>query len=458
MRLWPLSRALYPKQLLSLIDEHSLLQNTVLRCLSHSGLSAPILVCNQAHRFLVAEQLRAIETQPAAIILEPEGRNTAPAIALGALAAMAQDEDAIVVVLPSDHVLSRTDVFYHCLQQAIQHATGGALVTFGVTPVRAETGFGYIQAGAAVAGADAGYHVSNFVEKPDAATAAAYLASGHYFWNSGMFVFKAGTFLAELHHQRPDMAVCVTQAYQGASRDMNFVRVDEALFESCASESIDYAVMEGAESAVVIPLDAGWSDIGSWRELWRSSLQDSRNNALVGDVLVKDVAGSYVRAEHRLVSVIGLNDVVVVETPDAVLVASSAESEQVKQIVEELNVRDREEPVTHRRVYRPWGYFESVDRGENFKVKRINVSPGASLSLQLHRHRVEHWVVVRGVATVTRDETVFELQENESTFIPVGVKHRLQNLSGQVLEVIEVQSGNYLEEDDIVRFDDEYGR
>ncbi len=459
--LWPLSRELYPKQLLSLADEHSLLQNTVQRCASFSASAAPILICNEAHRFLVAEQLREIEVTPAAIILEPEGRNTGPAVGLGALQAMEQDKDALLLVLPSDHLLQDLGAFHIALEQAMELAVQDALVTFGVPPTHAETGYGYIEVGAVTAHrstTDTARRVSNFVEKPDAATAEHYLATGNYLWNSGIFVFKARVYLEELRQQRQDMSRLVTEAYQSASVDMDFIRMDAATFKKCPSESIDYAVMEGTDSALVLPLEANWSDLGSWNALWRSAIKNEQNNSLVGDVLVTDVTDSYVRAEDRLVAIIGMSHVVVVETADAVLVAPRQKSQQVRQIVKQLKDRHREEHINHRKVYRPWGFYETLDAGKNFQVKRINVTPGASLSLQIHQQRAEHWVVVRGVATVTRDEDIFELHENESSFVPVGIKHRLQNLTAEALEIIEVQSGDYLGEDDIIRFDDEYGR
>ncbi len=475
--LWPLSRELYPKQLLSLTDDRSLLQNTLERCTSFPQATAPILICNEAHRFLVAEQLREIEVTPTAIILEPEGRNTAPAVALGALHAIAQDSDALLLVLPADHLLQDLDTFHMALEDAMLLAAQGLLVTFGVSPTHAETGYGYIEVGAATttttrhrarhrakhrARHRGSTHiprlVAQFVEKPDAATAEAYLATGKYLWNSGIFVFKAAVYREELDKHRPCMATLVTQAYQSASMDLDFIRVDQDTFKKCPSESMDYAVMESTDSAVVLPLESRWSDLGSWNALWRAAHKNEQNNSLVGDVLVSEVTDSYVRAEARLVAIIGMQHVVVVETADAVLVAPREKAQEVRQIVKQLKARQREEHIKHRRVYRPWGFYEVLDLGKNFQVKRINVTPGASLSLQIHQQRAEHWVVVRGVALVTTGEDTFELHENESSFVPVGVKHRLQNLTPDVLEIIEIQSGDYLGEDDIIRFDDEYGR
>ena len=459
--LWPLSRELYPKQLLSLTDDRSLLQNTLERCTLFAKATAPILICNEAHRFLVAEQLREIEVVPAAIILEPEGRNTAPAVGLGALHAIAQDRDALLLVLPADHLLQDLDTFHRALEEAMQLATQDLLVTFGVSPTHAETGYGYIEVGAATkhrGSTPIPRRVAQFVEKPDAATAEAYLATGKYLWNSGMFVFKAGVYMEELNKHRQGMATLVTEAYQSASMDLDFIRIDPATFKKCPSESLDYAVMESTDSAVVLPLESTWSDLGSWNALWRSANKNEQNNSLVGDVLVSEVTDSYVRAEARLVAIIGMRHVVVVETADAVLVAHREKAHEVRQVVKQLKDRQREEHIKHRRVYRPWGFYEVLDLGKNFQVKRINVTPGASLSLQIHQRRAEHWVVVRGVATVTSGEDIFELHENESSFVPVGIKHRLQNLTPDVLEIIEVQSGDYLGEDDIIRFDDEYGR
>jgi mannose-1-phosphate guanylyltransferase/mannose-6-phosphate isomerase len=454
-RLWPLSREHFPKQLLSLVDEHSLLQNTAKRVQNYAGVAPPILVCNENHRFLVAEQLREVSITADTIILEPDGRNTAPAVALAALQAEQTDAGAIIVVLSSDHVIPDQAAFESALGLAIELAHKDKLVTFGIKPTSPETGFGYIKAGKNIKG---GHHVDEFVEKPDSATAERYLASGNYYWNSGMFVFKASRYLEELKRQRPDIEAAVRQAFDAMKTDADFSRPDAKIFGRCPAESIDYAVMEGAESAAIVPLDAGWSDIGSWDVLWQISDKDSDQNALVGDVLVDDVQGSYVRAEHRLVSVIGLDDIVVVETADAVMIASKSQSQNVKNIVSSLKSCEREERITHRKVHRPWGYYESVDAAERFQVKRICVKPGARLSLQKHHHRAEHWIVVTGTAQVTRDKEVFQLSENESTYIPLGAVHRLENPGKIPLEIIEVQSGHYLGEDDIVRFEDSYGR
>ena len=454
-RLWPLSREHFPKQLLSLVDDKSLLQNTVQRILNVSGMKPPILVCNENHRFLIAEQLRDVSVTAETIILEPVGRNTAPALALAALQALEIDARAILVVLPSDHVIPDQQAFEQALTTAIELAREDQLVTFGVKPTGPETGYGYIKVGAA---RKKGMQVDEFIEKPDLATAEQYLASGDYYWNSGMFVFKAVRFLAELKRQRPDIEQSVRRAFSGKTTDADFTRPDENAFTGCPADSIDYAVMEGTQSAAMVPLDARWSDIGSWDVLWQISDKDSDQNTLLGDVITDEVSESYIRAEHRLVTVVGLENIVVIETADAVLIASKSHSQNVKNIVASLQSCDREERVTHRKVHRPWGYYECLDSGDRFQVKRICVKPGAKLSLQKHQHRAEHWTVVSGTARVTRDETVFDLLENESTFIPLGAIHRLENSGKDPLEIIEVQSGDYLGEDDIIRFEDSYGR
>jgi len=454
-RLWPLSRELYPKQLLALVDDYSLLQNTVTRCAGHPDVTAPMLVCNEEHRFLVAEQLREIEVEASRIILEPEGRNTAPAVALAAHEAIKTDDDAILVVLPSDHVIQKTALFLEALTTAIGLAKDDALVTFGVVPDKPETGYGYIKKGVATGAA---FKVDKFVEKPDVATASEFLQSGLYCWNSGMFVFKASAYLKELTAQTPRIAEAMAKATANAIADLDFTRVNAAAFKSSPSDSIDYAVMEHTNDSLVVPLDAGWSDIGSWDALWQISEKDKHNNTLVGDAVVHGVEGSLVWSESRLVSVVGLKDVIVVETADAVMVASQDQAQDVKSIVNQLKSSGRIERTFHQKVYRPWGYYEGLDAGPAFQVKRLGVNPGASLSLQLHHHRAEHWVVVNGIATVTVGEEVFNLNPNESCYIPLETRHRLQNLTEEPLEIIEVQSGSYLGEDDIVRFEDNYGR
>lgn len=454
-RLWPLSREHYPKQLLALTGQHTLLQATAKRLSGISNCAAPIVVCNEEHRFLVAEQLRQIECTPHAILLEPIGRNTAPALTLAALSA--EDPESVLLVMPADHVIQDTAAFHAAVQSGNRAALTGKLVTFGVVPTRAETGYGYIQKGEKTEEQEI-FSVARFVEKPDAATAQSYLQSGEYLWNSGLFMMTAGRWLGELRHFRPDIASSVEIAWDKTSRDMDFIRIAKADFASCPSDSIDYAVMEKASQVVVIPLNARWSDIGSWPALRDAIEQDEHGNSIRGDVMALDTQNSLVIAKDRFVAALGLRDIIIVETADAVLVAHRDSAQRVKDIVAGLRQQNRTEHVTHRRVYRPWGHYESVDVGERFQVKRITVKPGAALSLQMHHHRAEHWIVVKGTASVTRGNDVYVVTENESTFIPLGVKHRLENPGSIPLEIIEVQSGAYLGEDDIVRFEDRYQR
>ncbi|ROR29659.1 mannose-1-phosphate guanylyltransferase/mannose-6-phosphate isomerase [Inmirania thermothiophila] len=453
-RLWPLSRELHPKQFLPLVGERSMLQETALR-LGETG-AAPLVVCNEAHRFMVAEQLREVAVRPRAVVLEPAGRNTAPAVALAALAAQEGGADPLLLVLPSDHLVRDAAALRAAVEAGAAHAAAGALVTFGIVPDAAETGYGYIRAGAPLDGG--AFRVARFVEKPDRATAERFLAEGGYYWNSGMFLFRAGRYLEELARHAPAILEACRGAWAGRAEDADFVRPDRGAFEACPSDSVDYAVMERTEAAVVQPLDAGWSDVGSWSALWQAREQDEAGNVVLGDVLAEDVRGSYLHATSRIVAAVGLEGHVVVETADAVLVAPRERVQDVKALVARLKAEGREEALLHRRVYRPWGSYETVDRAERFQVKRITVNPGASLSLQMHHHRAEHWVVVRGTARVTRGEESFLLTENQSTYIPVGVRHRLENPGKIPLELIEVQSGPYLGEDDIVRFEDRYGR
>ena len=449
-----MSRELYPKQLLTLVDERSLLQNTAMR-LKNLAAAHPLIVCNEQHRFLVAEQLREVNAPYAHIILEPVARNTAPAIALAAFRAQQQDPDSLLLVLPSDHVVADVAMFEQAARQAFELAAQGRLVTFGIVPDSPQTGYGYIRKGASQS---TGFDVSAFVEKPDLETASRYLESGDYFWNSGMFAFRASDYLEELCRHRPEIHDAVKKAAMAAEVDMDFIRVSADEFMRCPAESVDYAVMENTDRAAMVPLDAGWSDIGSWAALLDALPRDQSGNHLHGDVVVRDVKDSYVRSEHRLVSVIGLDNVIVVETADAVLVGDRDKMQQVKDVVQHLSACKRDEHVTHRKVFRPWGHYESINDGERFQVKHIEVKPGASLSLQMHHHRAEHWVVVSGTARITRDEEVFDLGVNESTYIPLGARHRLENRGTTPLRIIEIQSGAYLGEDDIVRFEDNYGR
>jgi mannose-1-phosphate guanylyltransferase/mannose-6-phosphate isomerase len=453
-RLWPASREAHPKQFLPLAGTQSLLQQTWLRVAGLPDTAPPLVVGNEEHRFLIAEQLREVGAAAGPIVLEPLGRNTAPAIAAAALVAQADGSDPLLLVLPSDHLIGDEAAFRAAIAQARAAAEDGSLVTFGIVPDAPETGFGYIQAGPG----EGVRAVARFVEKPDAATARAYVDSGQYFWNSGMFLFRASRVLEELEAQRPAMLGHVRAAVAAARTDADFLRLDRAAFAAAPSESIDYAVMEHTTRAAVVPMAAQWSDVGSWSALWQVSERDADGNALRGDVLALDTRNTLAHAPRRLVALLGVDDLVVVDTEDALLVARRDGVQQVKEIVARLKADGRAQVQTNTRVFRPWGSYETVDAGERFQVKRIVVKPGAALSLQMHHHRAEHWVVVRGTARVTCDERVFELAENQSTFIPLGSKHRLENPGTQPLELIEVQSGGYLGEDDIVRFEDVYGR
>lgn len=456
-RLWPLSRELYPKQLLPLVGDRTMLQETLLR-LEGVDIAAPIVVCNEAHRFLVAEQLRQIGCQPRAILLEPEGRNTAPAIALAALHA---DPEALLLVLPADHVIRDREAFAQAIRVAIPAAEAGRLVTFGIVPTAPETGYGYIRK-ALAAGGQSGvpgtFPIAQFVEKPTLERAQQFLAEGSYLWNSGMFLFKAASYLRELERFAPDIAAAAAAALAAGKPDLDFIRVDKAAFATCRSDSIDYAVMEKTGDALVVPLDAGWSDVGSWSALHEALPPDANGNVSRGDVIVEDSTGCYFYAESRLVSAVGLRDHIVIETKDAVLVAPRERAQDVKKLVTQLKNSGRSEHSLHREVYRPWGSYDSIDNGHRFQVKRLTIKPGAQLSLQLHHHRAEHWIVVSGTARITCGEKQFLLEENQSTYIPIGVRHRIENPGKISLHIIEVQSGSYLGEDDIVRFDDRYGR
>ena len=453
-RLWPLSREAYPKQFLALAGDRTMLQDTWLRVAPLAPM-APIVVANEEHRFLAGEQLRQVGVEGAAIMLEPVGRNTAPAIAAAAMQAIAATGgDPLLLVLPSDHVVREPGAFQAAVRAAVPAAEGGALVTFGIRPESPETGFGYIQAGPG----EGTREVLRFVEKPDAATAQAYLDDGGYYWNSGMFLFRASRYLEELGRFRPDMLEAVGRSFHLAVRDGDFVRLDRDAFAASPSDSIDYAVMEKTGHAMVLPVDIGWSDVGSWSALWAVSEQDAHGNARNGgDVVAVDSRGSYVWS-RRMVALVGVEDLVVVDTDDALLVASKDRVQQVKDVVAQLKAGDRSHAVLHREVHRPWGSYDSIDRDEGFQVKRIKVKPGGRLSLQSHECRAEHWIVVRGTARVTRGNDVFDLHANQSTYIPLGAKHRLENPGTGVLELIEVQSGDYLGEDDIVRYEDVYGR
>ena len=464
-RLWPLSRAGFPKQFLVLSGTSSLFQQAVERI--QSAVTADIqvtptlVVTNEEHRFLALDQLREMKGVDAALLLEPAARNTAPALTLAALQARAGDDDPILVVTPADQTVVDAAAYTVALQTAVRAAVDGAIVILGVTPDRPETGYGYIQTGAKQAGHGT-YAVQSFAEKPDAATAQRYLAQGGYYWNAGMFVLRASTWLQALERFRPDIAAATQQAWAGRSSDVPFVRPAKAGFAAVPSESIDYAVMEKCAGSDIplrmVPLAAGWNDLGAWESVWQVGQQDEEGNVLQGDVLAFDTRNSLVHASSRLVGTVGINNLVIVETPDAVLVADRSQSQNVKKIVSALDRKKREEQTLHRKVHRPWGWYDSVDEGERFKVKRIQVKPGASLSLQKHHHRAEHWIVVTGTAEVTCGDKKILLGENQSTYIPLGEVHRLANPGKVPLEIIEVQSGSYLGEDDIVRFEDTYGR
>lgn len=474
-RLWPLSRELYPKQLLSLVNDRTMLQDTVRRLEGIDDLGQPVVVCNESHRFLVAEQLRELGSAPAGILLEPVGRNTAPAVAVAALHAASMADDPLVLVLPADHVIRDPAALCKAVEEGRESAEAGRLITFGVVPTAPETGYGYIKAGTrleaqgtrrghgglslAVEESFLGiFEVDSFVEKPDLETAQRYVASGDYFWNSGMFLLRASAYLSELERLAPDILAACRAAYDKAGTDHDFIRLDYDAFAACPGNSIDYAVMEKTSAAAVIPLDAGWSDVGSWSALWEVGDRRGDGNVVIGDVVSEGTRNCYLYAGSRLLAAVGVEDHVIVETADAVLVSHKDRVQDVKEVVARLKKGGREEALAHRKVFRPWGAYECLDSAERYQVKHITVKPGATLSLQMHHHRAEHWIVVRGTARITRGDDVFILSENQSTYIPLGVGHRLENPGKIALELIEVQSGSYLGEDDIVRFEDSYGR
>jgi len=456
-RLWPLSREHYPKPLLSLVSEKTLLQETANRLDGIEGLGDAVYVCNEEHRFLVAEQVAELGKKPATIILEPEGRNTAPALTLAALYLVQQDPDAMMVVMPADHVMTEPQQFVAAVKQGGVNAEQGALVTFGIVPESPETGYGYIKRDAEISGTSA-FAVARFVEKPDLKTAEQYIDDGSYYWNSGIFLMRADRWLDEIDQYRPAILLACRKSVMQGKQDTDFFRVSKADFLASPSDSIDYAVMENTDRAVVVPISAGWSDIGAWSALWSLCTQDADGNVMQGDVIAEDTRNSFLVAQHRCLATVGIDNVIVVETADAVLVACKDKAQDVKAIVTRLKESGREEHKVHRQVYRPWGSYEGIDAGPRFQVKRLSVKPGAQLSLQMHHHRAEHWVVVKGTAQVTCGDQVFMLHENESTYIPMGEKHRLENPGNIPLEVIEIQSGGYLGEDDIVRFEDVYNR
>lgn len=465
-RLWPLSREQYPKQLLQLIDSRSLLQSTLLRLTKSSDFSSkpPILIGNAEYRFILAEQLRALDISDATVVLEPVGRNTAPALTLGALAAVADGDDPVMIVMPSDHVVVDGAAFNHAVCTGLPFAHAGQIVTLGVECTAPETGYGYILRGTPLSDGKS-FSVVEFIEKPDALTAEKYFESGQFYWNSGIFLIRASVWLSKIREFQPSIASACEVAFSSRQIDLDFLRPNQKSFETCPSDSIDYAVIEhlatrhnNTGEVVVVPLNAGWSDVGAWGAVWDVNEKTNEGNVFRGDVVAKGMINSLVMSQSRLVACIGLEDAVVIETADAVLVASRHHIQQVKDVVSLLNARGRREAVSSRKVHRPWGWYDSIDSGERFQVKRIVVNPGASLSLQMHHHRAEHWIVVQGTARVTRGTDIYLVTENQSTYIPLGEKHRLDNPGKIPLEMIEVQSGGYLGEDDIVRFDDIYGR
>jgi mannose-1-phosphate guanylyltransferase/mannose-6-phosphate isomerase len=455
-RLWPLSRKEYPKQYLPLAGDNTMLQETILRLSGLENLAGPIIICNADHRFLVAEQCQQIGVTNPTILLEPIRRNTAPAIAAAALQSISDSDDAVLLVLSADHVIQDVDEFHQVINIASKQAQEGKLVTFGIVPTSANTGYGYIKS--SKDSADGAYKVEEFVEKPDLETAQTYLEQSNYLWNSGMFMFKAATLINELTTHSPEIVKSVTEAVNNAREDLDFIRLDKQAFESSSSDSIDYALMEKSNNLVVVPLDAQWNDIGSWSALHDIGTKDADGNVIKGDVIAKDTTNTYINANHHMVLTIGVDNLIIVDTPDVTFIAAHDKAQEVKSIVESLRVNGRDEGAMHRKVYRPWGWYDSIERGEHFQVKRLHINPGARLSLQMHHKRAEHWVVVSGTATAINGEDVLTLTEGDSTYIPIGVTHGLENNTNEQLDIIEVQSGVYLGEDDIIRLDDIYGR
>ena len=453
-RLWPLSRKLYPKQFLALINGTSLFQDTITRLPEEA--SDPVIICNEEHRFIVAEQLRQINSKSKGIILEPIGKNTAPAIAIAAMNLLNEKEDPILLVLSADHLIKDMQKFQDSIQIAYRIAKEGKMVTLGIKPHKPETGYGYIEADNSKK--NKYYNIVSFTEKPNLADAEKYLTSGNHYWNSGIFIFKASSYLEELEKYEPEIHYSCKQSLNKATKDLDFIRLDKEEFQKCNNKSIDYAVMEKTKKGIVVPFNGTWSDIGSWEALWDSKAKDINNNVSEGDVIISKVKNSYIHSTNRLVAVNDVSDLVIIDTQDALLVSSKKSSQEIKYIVQKLNNDDRNESNNHRKVYRPWGYYDSIDLGKNFQVKRILVNPGAKLSLQKHEKRAEHWVIVKGIALITCGDKVFQLKENESTYIPKGEIHRLENHETVPLEIIEIQTGSYLGEDDIIRLDDDYRR
>jgi len=455
-RLWPLSRKQYPKQYLPLVGDNTMLQETILRLNGLDNLADPIIVCNADHRFLTAEQCQQIDIKNPTILLEPVGRNTAPAITAAALQSLKDTDNAVLLVLSADHVIQDVEVFHKAINIASKQAQGGKLVTFGIAPTNANTGYGYIKY--SKDSIDGVHKVEEFVEKPNFKTAQSYLEQGNYLWNSGMFMFKAAELIDELTIYSPNTIISVSNAVNNAAQDLDFIRLDKQAFESSPSDSIDYALMEKSDNVMVVPLDAQWSDVGAWSALYDVGVKDVNGNVIRGDVITKDTTNTYINANYHMVATIGIDNLIVVDTPDATFVATKDKAQEVKSIVESMQVNGRDEINMHRKVYRPWGWYDSIEAGERFQVKRLYVNPGAKLSLQMHHKRAEHWVVVNGTATVTNGDKILTLKGGDSVYIPIGVIHSLENKSNEQLEIIEVQSGTYLGEDDIVRFGDKYGR
>jgi mannose-1-phosphate guanylyltransferase/mannose-6-phosphate isomerase len=455
-RLWPLSRAQYPKQYLPLVGDNTMFQETILRLNGLDNLADPIIICNADHRFLVAEQCQQIDITNSTILLEPVGRNTAPAIAAAALQSLKETDDAVLLVLSADHVIQDVKAFHTAIDIAVKQAQNGKLAIFGIVPTDANIGYGYIKF--SKDDIDGAYKVEEFVEKPDLKTAQTYLEQGNYLWNSGMFMFKADTLIDELTTHSPEIVTSVNYSVNNAMQDLDFIRLDKQAFESSPSDSIDYALMEKSDNVVVVPLDAQWDDIGSWSALHDIGTKDSNGNVIQGDVFTEETTNTYINATHHLVATIGVQDLVIVDTPNATLIATKDKAQEVKKIVEQLQQQDREEQFYHRKVYRPWGWYDSIEVGLHFQVKRLHVNPGEKLSLQMHYKRAEHWVVVSGIATATTNDKVQDLSEGDSIYIPVETIHSLENKTNKIVEIIEIQSGTYLGEDDIVRFEDLYGR
>jgi mannose-1-phosphate guanylyltransferase/mannose-6-phosphate isomerase len=455
-RLWPLSRKQYPKQYLPLVSDNTMLQETILRLSGLDNLANPIIICNADHRFLVAEQCQQIDVTNPTILLEPIGRNTAPAIAAAALQSINDSDDALLLILSADHVIQDVSAFHQAINIASKQARNGKLATFGIVPTSANTGYGYIKS--SEENNDGAYKVEQFIEKPDLQTAEKYIEQGNYLWNSGMFMFQTNTLINELTTYSPDIVNAVNNAVNNATQDLDFIRLEKQAFESSPSDSIDYALMEKSNNVVVVPLDAQWNDIGSWSALHDIGIKDSNGNVIQGDVFTEETINTYIHANHHMVATIGVQDLVIVDTPNATLISTKDKAQDVRKIVEQLQKQDREEQFCHRKVYRPWGWYDSIETGMHFQVKRLHVNPGAKLSLQMHYKRAEHWVVVNGTATATNGEDILTLTEGDSIYIPIGTIHSLENKTTKSLEVIEVQSGTYLGEDDIVRFEDIYGR